>query len=320
LSKKNSALNSTINTLQNKLKTQQSHIESLTIQYSESTSLIQAHKHTISQLKSQPKRDDSGPLRATIQKLNTTINGLNVKIKNQSITLANQVNAIKMHKDTIEKLQREKNLSKAQMINAQDNLKKIENQRKEINLLRLTIREKEMEKINNPPVDPKIMIKLQESENQVLELNNALSQALDENKALNNLTNGEDGQEVSNLKSLIRKLELKISTLEKLSCVKMTPTLQEGPSHDDLAAQVVKIMSQLECPISLEEIKSPVVCPSGHTIEHKVYEDLVKKGMNDPFSGEKLDSKIIVNRFMTNVKEILQRSDAMKPVKEETKQ
>ena len=51
-------------------------------------------------------------------------------------------------------------------------------------------------------------------------------------------------------------------------------------------------------------IKSPVVLPSGHTIEKCVMEQFIERKDNDPFDNSKKCEQIVFNRFFDNVKEL----------------
>ena len=57
------------------------------------------------------------------------------------------------------------------------------------------------------------------------------------------------------------------------------------------------------CPISQETISSPVLLPSGVTVQEYVFDKL--KGSKDPFNRNIIVNDKIVNRFAKNVFEML---------------
>ena len=66
---------------------------------------------------------------------------------------------------------------------------------------------------------------------------------------------------------------------------------------------IKKINRLLECPISFTFLESPVIIPSGNTIDESAFNRLIKKA--DPFNRKLKISDKIVNRFAVDVKEIL---------------
>lgn len=62
-----------------------------------------------------------------------------------------------------------------------------------------------------------------------------------------------------------------------------------------------------ECPITLCEIESPAILPSGHTIEKSFMEELIKNDHKDPFDNRTEVNYVVTNRFAIKVKEELNR-------------
>jgi len=73
---------------------------------------------------------------------------------------------------------------------------------------------------------------------------------------------------------------------------------------------VASINDLYECPISLTEISSLVVLPSGITIDEEAADQLIRAKKADPFNRQNIDNKI-VNRFAISVREITDKVEAL---------
>ncbi|CAI2365614.1 unnamed protein product [Moneuplotes crassus] len=300
---------------------------------------IISYKNTINQLKSNSNATSTATFQKTIQNLKNTVNShkeaineLNQKVKNQSNTLTQQISKITAYKEESKIIKKEREQEKKKLEKADKYLIDLKGQSSKIELLKSCLRDDfnkiqelkrllsiEKSKAKEAQVIAATNYELLQNQGLILDLSQDLSKALEENQALKSLFDQNDSPKNSSLKSLITKLQLKISALEKLST--NPPSSPTSLSLQSLQTQIAKIKSYLECPIYFDEIQSPVICPSGHTIDQKTYKELFKNKMSDPFSGEKLNKKVIVNRFMVAVKEILQSENAQnhEEEKEDTK-
>ncbi|CAI2372241.1 unnamed protein product [Moneuplotes crassus] len=245
---------------------------------------------------------------ATIEKLKTKVNNQ----KNALGDLHRCIDHKKLLVCTAEKKNRELDLK----------LKKMTNKYRQIDTLNTSIQSKDIQieqlkaalleeqnKNKKFKVKSEEHLKVCQKQNQLFKLNKALKTIFEEIIPINN-----SYKKIICFQLLIYKLQFKVFELEKLVSDGQVPIFEDPPI--DFGPQIAKIKSHFECPILLEEIESPVICPSGHTVDLKVYEQLVRDGRKDPFSGEKLGDKVVVNRFMVAIKEILNQSNSM--VKEET--
>lgn len=84
-------------------------------------------------------------------------------------------------------------------------------------------------------------------------------------------------------------------------------TLNDSKTPDIQNYKILKeeLCSLFECPITFEEISTPVILPSGHTVEKSTMDKLIDNSSKDPFSNTEKCTQIIVNRFALKVKEIL---------------
>ena len=68
---------------------------------------------------------------------------------------------------------------------------------------------------------------------------------------------------------------------------------------------IAKLSSLLECPITLEQIMSPVILPSGNTVERYVMEELIRDKKHDPIDRVQICDRIIINRLAIDVQDTL---------------
>ena len=64
----------------------------------------------------------------------------------------------------------------------------------------------------------------------------------------------------------------------------------------------------IECPLSLVDITSPIILPSGNTVQENKFNELVARNCLDPFDETLAVRHKIVNRFMIKVKEEIKKS------------
>jgi hypothetical protein len=64
---------------------------------------------------------------------------------------------------------------------------------------------------------------------------------------------------------------------------------------------IQKLESELYCPLSLDKLRTPVILPSGHTIEKQFLLRLIDDEKPDPYDKTKAVKDIIVNRFAVNI-------------------
>jgi len=73
-----------------------------------------------------------------------------------------------------------------------------------------------------------------------------------------------------------------------------------------LLVMISSIKDLMVCPISLQIFDNPVITPSGCTINASIMKELISKDKNDPFDKTKKCTDLVVNRFVSDVKEIIQ--------------
>mmetsp|Transcript_31542 Transcript_31542/g.36018 ORF Transcript_31542/g.36018 Transcript_31542/m.36018 type:complete len:158 (+) Transcript_31542:261-734(+) len=110
---------------------------------------------------------------------------------------------------------------------------------------------------------------------------------------------------------------------KKLGEIKMRRVQQELEEALQKVREVDKVQVEgrfadevrdlVECPLSLEVMRSPVVLPSGITIEEAEFDRLKEKGMNDPY-----DNKLKVKDKISNctVKKLVDLFNNLKPLEE----
>ena len=75
--------------------------------------------------------------------------------------------------------------------------------------------------------------------------------------------------------------------------------------YDTLAFSLKELF---ECPLSMAELTSPMILLSGNTIQEDYCDELIKRNSLDPFNKNLRVQHKIVNRFVLDVKEVLDKS------------
>ena len=75
--------------------------------------------------------------------------------------------------------------------------------------------------------------------------------------------------------------------------------------YSDLVNNLKKLF---ECPLSLVELTSPIILPSGVTIQEDCLSLLLKRGNTDPYDKDLKVNDKIVNKFALNVREVIEDS------------
>ncbi|CAI2373827.1 unnamed protein product [Moneuplotes crassus] len=269
---------------------------------------IKTYKDQISNLKEGITFSTVVSLRSLVNSQKVIIEKLRTKVQNQTKALADLNRCMKEKNSLLRQNEITNRYLNTRLQAMTKQLQKIDTlntsvQRKDIQIAQLKAALLEEQNKNNKfMVELEEDLKIKQKQSQIFELNETLCKALKEDLPIN-----KDSVETQNLEHLVCKLQLKVFELEELVSGGQVPTFKD-PSKD-FGPKIAKIKSHFECPILLEEIESPVICPSGHTVDLKVYEQLVRDGRKDPFSGEKLGDKVVVNRFMMTAKEIINPSN-----------
>lgn len=79
--------------------------------------------------------------------------------------------------------------------------------------------------------------------------------------------------------------------------------------RDLLEDTLCKLKEELECPILMIPIDTPVVTPSGRTVDIKAMEELIKKNAVDPYDSEKNCKNIVNNLLAVKLKEIISEAE-----------
>ena len=94
---------------------------------------------------------------------------------------------------------------------------------------------------------------------------------------------------------------ISIKSNEESKCSEIT---KESSKNYELLLS--KIEDLLVCPISFKKIKTPVILPSGKTIDKSTFEKLVEANKCDPFTRDTLENNMLINRLAINLIEIVE--------------
>lgn len=96
-----------------------------------------------------------------------------------------------------------------------------------------------------------------------------------------------------------------ISTKACEECKCQVSTKSSDKSYQKLLSEIEDL---LVCPISFQRIRTPVMLPSGKTIDESTFDKLAGAKKCDPFTRNPLKNRKLVNRFAMNLIEIVERS------------
>mmetsp|Transcript_27755 Transcript_27755/g.24548 ORF Transcript_27755/g.24548 Transcript_27755/m.24548 type:complete len:157 (+) Transcript_27755:559-1029(+) len=139
--------------------------------------------------------------------------------------------------------------------------------------------------------------------------------------ALKNLA--DTNKENTKLRNHLKQKEFKVDQLSQLLTNK-EPGMSKNQKKKASKYNTVykKLLEKLQnsisesllCPLSLEPIEVPTICPSGHTIDEFFMKKLVKDNKRDPFNNLDICDKVIINRFAINMKEVLKEVNNLESI------
>ena len=88
-----------------------------------------------------------------------------------------------------------------------------------------------------------------------------------------------------------------------IDILKAVENSDEARSNSIIHLVLGKLQELLECPISMEKIRTPLILPSGNTVDEESFNKLVNK--NDPFNKNFKVKEKTINRFAKQVIEII---------------
>ena len=86
-----------------------------------------------------------------------------------------------------------------------------------------------------------------------------------------------------------------------------------GHQNDDIRYKdnyfklIFQLKDFLECPLSFDYLKNPIILPSGLTIDESYFDRLIDS--KDPYNKQLIVKQKIHNRFAIQVKEIVETSE-----------
>ena len=107
----------------------------------------------------------------------------------------------------------------------------------------------------------------------------------------------------------MKQIEQYKAKLKKKKDNTMTQLMQQLKGSDSalrevLGSTLLKLKVLFECPITMDTIQSPVILPSGITIDEKALQNLLNTNQKDPFDRSQVCKEKITNRFALDVQEI----------------
>ena len=111
-------------------------------------------------------------------------------------------------------------------------------------------------------------------------------------------------KEAKGLKDLLDKGQANEANSKDIVIINQNEDFSYKSNYEDLMTQLKDL---LECPLSLDCIKTPIILLSGFTIEEEYFDRLIDS--KDPYNNEFIVKHKIHNRFARQFKEIVEASE-----------
>ena len=151
-----------------------------------------------------------------------------------------------------------------------------------------------------------LKLKLDESIGNSLRFQNEIRQLSSSNQELQ-AKNTELSIKINNSLEKIKRTELKVNEIRNVR-----NDVHYFEFYDTLVSNLEELF---ECPLSMADLTSPMILPSGRTIQEDNLDELIRRNSLDPFNKNLRVQHKIVNRFVFDVKDVIDNSQ--KKVKEE---
>ena len=110
------------------------------------------------------------------------------------------------------------------------------------------------------------------------------------------------------LKEKEHNFHLKIRRLENRA-IEIRNTRRDVHYFEFYDTLVSDIMALFEWPLSMTDLTKPCILPSGNTIQEDYFDELIKRKSLDPFNKNLRVQQKIVNRFATEVRDAINKSE-----------